>query len=143
MSEKPPCECIQKIDGRWTYRCECSNGGSAEYAASWVADENAQDEIARLTAEVAWHVKDKNKWEDTQAAHLRKVICLRAEVKRQYDQNTETIIRVAALEVENEKLRAALEPLACTCDRPNGAACSRSEVDCPFWNARAALEKKR
>ena len=51
MSEKPPCECIQKIDGRWTYRCECSNGGSAEYAASWVADENAQDEIARLTAE--------------------------------------------------------------------------------------------
>jgi hypothetical protein len=40
---------------------------------------------------------------------------------------------------EIERLRAALEPLACTCDRPNGAACSRSEVDCPFWNARAAL----
>ena len=36
----------------------------------------------------------------------------------------------------------ALEPLACTCDRPNGAACSRSEVDCPFWNARATLEGK-
>ena len=43
---------------------------------------------------------------------------------------------------ENEKLRATLEPLACTCDRPNGAACSRSEVDCPFWNARTALEGK-
>ena len=43
------------------------------------------------------------------------------------------------LHEKNEKLRAALEPLACTCDRPNGAACSRSEVDCPFWNARAVL----
>jgi hypothetical protein len=43
---------------------------------------------------------------------------------------------------EIKRLRAALEPLACTCDRPNGAACSRSEVDCPFWNARAALESK-
>jgi hypothetical protein len=52
MSEKPPCECIEKIDGHWTYRCECSNGGDAEYAASWVADENAQDEITRLTARV-------------------------------------------------------------------------------------------
>ena len=51
MSEKPPCECIEKIDGHWTYRCECSNGGDAEYAASWVADENAQDKIARLRAE--------------------------------------------------------------------------------------------
>ena len=49
---------------------------------------------------------------------------------------------IARLTAENEKLRAALEPLACTCDRPNGAACSRSEVDCPFWNARAALEGK-
>lgn len=39
------------------------------------------------------------------------IINLRAEVKRQYDQNTEKIIRVAALEVENEKLRAALERL--------------------------------
>jgi hypothetical protein len=47
------------------------------------------------------------------------------------------------LHEKNEKLRAALEPLACTCDRPNGAACSRSEVDCPFWNARAALEGKQ
>ena len=41
-----------------------------------------------------------------------------------------------------EQLEAALEPLACTCDRPNGAACSRSEADCPFWNARTVLEGK-
>ena len=52
-------------------------------------------------------------------------------------------IKWANLMTENERLRAALEPLACTCDRPNGAACSRSEVDCPFWNARAALEEKQ
>ena len=45
-------------------------------------------------------------------------------------------------DAEIEKLRAALEPLACTCDRPNGAACSRSEADCPFWNARTVLEGK-
>ena len=57
----------------------------------------------------------------TQAAHLREIARLTAEVK---------------------KLWAALEPLACTCDRPNGAACSRSEVDCPFWNARAAITQE-
>lgn len=45
-------------------------------------------------------------------------------------------------DVEIERLRAALEPLACTCDRANGAACSRAEVNCAFWNARAALEGK-
>lgn len=60
------------------------------------------------------------------------------------DAKIETMVMITgreyeALRAENEKLRAALEPLACTCDRPNGAACSRSEVDCPFWNARAAL----
>ena len=47
---------------------------------------------------------------------------------------------VADLKADNERLRAALEPLACTCDRANGAACSRAEANCAFWNARAALE---
>lgn len=49
---------------------------------------------------------------------------------------------LADARTESMKLRAALEPLACTCDRANGAACSRAEVNCAFWNARAALEGK-
>jgi hypothetical protein len=52
---KPPCECIESVNGRWTYRCECSNGGDAEGAAYWVAYENARigtaDTITRLTAD--------------------------------------------------------------------------------------------
>ena len=168
----------------------------------------AAAEITALRAEVAWHVEDKNKWEDTQAAHLREVTrltaenfslaswqceftdgktglvsseggstycamakrveALRAEVEQlnksrnkwgqKYNKLLERHkVTVSLLQAvvwsagekcklqtaENERLRAVLEPLACTCDRPNGAACSRSEVDCPFWSARAALEKKR
>ena len=41
-----------------------------------------------------------------------------------------------------ERLRAALERFACTCDRAGNAECSSGEVDCPFWQARAALEVK-
>ena len=41
-----------------------------------------------------------------------------------------------------EQLEAALRPLACTCKARHQADCSRSEVDCPFWTARAALEKR-
>ena len=41
-----------------------------------------------------------------------------------------------------EQLEAALRPLACTCKAKHQADCSRSEVDCPFWNARTALEKR-
>lgn len=48
---KPPCECIEQVNGRWTYRCECSNGGDAEGAATWVADENNRDTITTLRAE--------------------------------------------------------------------------------------------
>lgn len=40
------------------------------------------------------------------------------------------------------QLEAALRPLACTCKAKHQAECSRSEVDCPFWNARAALEDR-
>ena len=41
------------------------------------------------------------------------------------------------------KLRAALEPLACTCPAKHQTECSRSEVDCPFWNARTALAQEK
>ena len=40
------------------------------------------EERTRLAAEVAWHVEDKNKWQDTQAAHLQKVIRLTARVAK-------------------------------------------------------------
>lgn len=49
---------------------------------------------------------------------------------------------ITALRAENERLRAALERFACTCDRAGNAECSSGEVDCPFWQARAALEGK-
>ena len=41
------------------------------------------------------------------------------------------------------QLEAALMPLCCTCDRAASDECSRAEVDCPFWNARAALGEER
>lgn len=41
-----------------------------------------------------------------------------------------------------EQLEAALRPLACTCKTKHPEGCSSGEVDCPFWNARAALEGK-
>lgn len=41
-----------------------------------------------------------------------------------------------------EQLEAALRPLACTCKTKHPEGCSSGEVDCPFWNARAALEER-
>lgn len=41
-----------------------------------------------------------------------------------------------------EQLEAALEPLCCTCDRAASDECSRAEVNCAFWNARAALGER-
>ena len=38
------------------------------------------------------------------------------------------------------QLEAALRPLACTCKTKHPEGCSSGEVDCPFWNARAALK---
>lgn len=55
-------------------------------------------------------------------------------------QHMTILMREAAKEMEG--LRAALRPLACTCEAKHQAECSRSEVDCPFWNARAALGEK-
>lgn len=51
----------------------------------------------------------------------------------------EEICELAADEIE--RLRTALERFACTCDRAGNAECSSGEVDCPFRQARAALEK--
>ena len=42
-----------------------------------------------------------------------------------------------------EQLEAALRPLACTCKAKHQSECSHAAVDCPFWNARAALGEER
>ena len=55
------------------------------------------------------------------------------------DQNLELLLEANHLRAEVAKKDAALRPLACTCEAKHQAECSRSEVDCPFWNARAAL----
>jgi hypothetical protein len=68
---------------------------------------------------------------------------LRGQVEFEKKCRNDAFDELRKQDAEIERLRTALEPLACTCDRPNGAACSRSEVDCPFWNARAALEEKQ
>lgn len=50
---------------------------------------------------------------------------------------------IVMLRADNYRLRAALEPLACTCPAKHANECSRSEVNCLFWNARAALGEKK
>ena len=56
-----------------------------------------------------------------------------------FDQLIALARRGAEAAARIEQLEAALKPLCCTCDRAASDECSRSEVNCPFWNARAAL----
>jgi hypothetical protein len=72
------------------------------------APREAADIITRLTAEVEWHKKNSDKWQDTQAAHLREVARLTAEVRVR-----QTIVEEARDErdaafAEVEKLKSAL-----------------------------------
>lgn len=77
---------------------------------------------------------------DTQITALRaEVERLTGERDRQYDQNAEQIIRIAALEADNEKLRAALEMFACDCVEND--LCKLPHA-CRNYVARAALEGK-
>ena len=59
------------------------------------------------------------------------------EVAERADANYPAVIEQAADRIE--QLEAALKPLCCTCDRAASVECSRAEVNCAFWNARAAL----
>ena len=71
---------------------------------------------------------------------------LTAERDRQYDQNAEQITRIAALEAENEKLRAALEPFANLTikgDEPDVWAKKFPRFFELITTARAALEEKQ
>jgi hypothetical protein len=55
----------------------------ADASSVELSRENAEEmlaEIKRLAAEVEWHKKNSAKWQDTQAAHLREVTRLTAEV---------------------------------------------------------------
>ena len=62
------------------------------------------DTITALRAEVAWHVEDKNKWQDTQAAHLREVTRLTARVKELEG----ALERIDRIEVYDEDARETL-----------------------------------
>lgn len=49
---------------------------------------------------------------------------------------------ITGLRAENERLRAALEPFACTCSVKGmgaGGNCTKGSGECMCWNARAAL----
>lgn len=65
-----------------------------------------------------------------------------AEAAKKDTEIASLLTTLADERTESMRLRAALEPLACLCDRANGDACSRAEANCAFWNARAALEGK-
>lgn len=70
---------------------------------------------------------------------------LTAERDRQYDQNAEQITRIAALEAENERLRAALKPFANLTikgDEPDVWAKKFPRFFELITTARAALEGK-
>lgn len=56
--------------------------------------------------------------------------------------NQEKDAEITRLRAQNAELVEALRPLACTCEAENLEECSRSEHNCAFWNARAALEVK-
>ena len=36
----PPCDCIELIDGQFTYGCQCSNRDDGERAAAWCVEAN-------------------------------------------------------------------------------------------------------
>ncbi len=98
--------------------------------------EEMLDEIKRLTAEVEWHKKNSDKWQDTQAAHLREVARLTSEnekLGRDYQFARDAHDKVLA---ENEKLRAALDVLqaAMTAKKPIPLALKKAIIE-----ARAAL----
>ena len=69
-----------------------------------------------------------------------------AQLEAEADEQVQWVKDLADLQIKAEarigKLEAALTPLCCTCDRAASDECSRAEVDCPFWNARAALEER-
>ena len=66
------------------------------------------DEITRLRADIISYKIGNKDLQD----HCTEVERLTAERDRQYDQNTEQITRIAALEAENERLLAALRKIA-------------------------------
>lgn len=106
----------------------------------------AIDEITRLRNELYIAQEWSARVIAGQEEDVRQITALRAEVEdlgnRLHHVHRLWANNEHALRAENERLRAALEPLACTCDRANGDACSRAEADCAFWIARAALEEK-
>ena len=130
----------------------------------------AADEIVRLRAEVEKYkaiiaaadrgtpiykaveriLDEQSAWIARPNADCTKAIALAAGIAwtihfpvEIVDQNLELLLEANHLRAEVARKDAALRPLACTCEAKHQAECSRSEVDCPFWNARAALGEDR
>ena len=87
----------------------------ADYVVDREIAHEAADTITRLTAEVEWHKKNSDKWQDTQAAHLREVARLTAEVERlkkeiigRQAHDRMQVREIKHLTAEVERLRAAL-----------------------------------
>jgi hypothetical protein len=93
----------------WSLRNDVPCNG--DIGCSYELCNQAADEITRLRAEVAWHVEDKNAWQDTQAAHLREVTRLIAEVDSLKSMVIAQEKLLRSKDAENEKLRAALEEI--------------------------------
>ena len=71
----PPCDCIELVDGQYTYRCECSNRDDGERVSAWCVEANykASADYDRATIEFLQK-------EATEAAD--EITALRAEVER-------------------------------------------------------------
>jgi hypothetical protein len=113
MSEKPRCECIEQLpDGTWTYRCECSNGGDAEGAASWCAYANSAAELSRLKAEnerLQGHI-DSSRFNEREATKEKDRAFAFAKDCVARAENAEA--EVATLKARVEELERVLKPFA-------------------------------
>jgi hypothetical protein len=88
-------------------------------------------QLASALNEVEWHKKNSDKWQDTQAAHLREVTRLTAEnekLGRDYQSARDAHDKVLA---ENEKLRAVLDILqaAMTAKKPIPLAFKKAIIE--------------
>lgn len=67
---------------------------------------------------------------------------LKAEIIGRQAHDRMQVREIVRLRAENERLRAALEPFACTCSVKGmgaGGNCTKGSGECMCWNARAAL----
>lgn len=135
------CKCSVKGEGaggnctRGSGECDCWNARAALEATP-----------ASLMAAPVWDAAEPARTIEILRVELAKVNMENDRLTRTNRAKREHRDRLLAAKAKDaariERLEAALRPLACTCKAKHQAECSRSEVDCPFWNARAALEER-